>query len=143
LENIELPYRLLLRGANLQQADISGATLANTDLRGTYLAGADLEGADLSGAFLRGANLSGANLGGANLKGARVTDGQLAENESLEGATMPDGTKHPSRQRVIGRNVCRGELRRTTLLPTWVDSSVTGWTLKSRRKLREEPGDRQ
>ncbi len=100
LENIELPYRLLLRGDNLQQADISGANLASTDLRGTDLEGADLEGADLSGAFLEGAdlsgaNLSGANLKGANLKGAHVTNEQLAESESLEGATIPDGTEHP------------------------------------------------
>jgi hypothetical protein len=85
LENIELPYGLLLSGANLQQADVSGANLANTDLRDTYLAGAHLEGADLEDA----------DLGGANLKGARVTYEQLAESESLEGATMPDGTKHP------------------------------------------------
>jgi hypothetical protein len=150
LPDSELPYRLLLRGANLQQADLSGSNLAHIDLRGTYLAGAhledadlegaNLEGADLSGAYLGGADLSGANLtdvdlsnaevlwergtdlwergagltdadlsganlegadlsnaylGGANLKGANITEEQLAMCKSLEGATMPDGSKHP------------------------------------------------
>ncbi len=51
--------------------------------------------ADLIGADLKGANLKGANLKGANLKGANVTDEQLAECKSLEGATMPDGARHP------------------------------------------------
>ena len=150
LENIQLPHRILLRGADLQQADLSGANLAHIDLRDTYLAGAHLEGADLEGAHLQGADLSGtflegadlsdanladvdlsnaeelwkpgtdnwkrgaglshadlsganligadlsgANLSGANLKGADVTEEQLAECASLEGAIMPDGTKHP------------------------------------------------
>jgi hypothetical protein len=150
LPNSELPYRLLLRGANLQQADLYSSNLAHIDLRGTYLAGAhledadlegaNLEGADLSGAYLGGADLSGSNLtdvdlsnaeglwergtdlwkrgagltdadlsganlsgadlsnaylGGANLKGANITEEQLAMCKSLEGATMPDGSKHP------------------------------------------------
>lgn len=149
LSNIELPYRILLRGANLQQADLSESNLANIDFRGTYLAGAhleganlqgaNLEGADLSGAFLKGADLSGANLtdvdlsnaeelwekgtdlwergaglgdvdlrganlsgadlsnvnlSGANLEDAIVTDEQLAKCKSLEGATLPNGSKH-------------------------------------------------
>jgi hypothetical protein len=94
LPNSDLPHRILLRGANLQQADLSGSNLAYIDLRGTYLAGAHLEDADLEGANLEGADLSGAYLGGANLKGANVDDEQLAMCKSLEGATMPDGSKH-------------------------------------------------
>jgi uncharacterized protein YjbI with pentapeptide repeats len=75
LENIDLPHRILLRGTDLQQADLSGANLARIDLRDAYLAGAHLEGAnlegtDLSGAFLKGANLSDANLAGADLSNA-------------------------------------------------------------------------
>jgi uncharacterized protein YjbI with pentapeptide repeats len=63
---------------------------------GADLSGADLSDADLSGANLRGASLSGANLSGANLRDARgVTDEQLDQAASLEGATMPDGSKHP------------------------------------------------
>jgi uncharacterized protein YjbI with pentapeptide repeats len=139
LENVELPHRILLKGANLQQADLYGSDLTNIDFRGTYLAGAHLEevnleraelqGADLSGAFLSEADLSGAdltdvdlsnaeglweegthlwkrgaglndadlsnaNLSGANLKGADVIEEQLAECNSLEGATMPNGQKY-------------------------------------------------
>jgi uncharacterized protein YjbI with pentapeptide repeats len=41
-----------------------------------------------------GAYLGGAALSEAVLNGARVTDEQLAQAESLEGVTMPDGTKH-------------------------------------------------
>jgi uncharacterized protein YjbI with pentapeptide repeats len=43
----------------------------------------------------RGAGLGHADLSGTNLKGANVTEEQLAECESLEGATMPDGTRYP------------------------------------------------
>jgi hypothetical protein len=32
---------------------------------------------------------------GADLEGAQVTDGQLADTLSLQGAIMPDGSKHP------------------------------------------------
>jgi uncharacterized protein YjbI with pentapeptide repeats len=63
---------------------------------GADLSGADLSDADLSGANPSGASLSGANLSGANLRDARgVTDEQLDQAASLEGATMPDGSKHP------------------------------------------------
>ena len=112
-----------LSGADLSQADLSKsnlnrANLSRSLLNGTILSGADLSGADLSGAFLLGAilswanlsqanlsqasliggNLSGAtlnevNLRGANLSGAKVTTDQLAKARSLEGATLPDGTK--------------------------------------------------
>jgi uncharacterized protein YjbI with pentapeptide repeats len=83
LENIEIPHRILLRSANLQQADLSGANLAHTDLRGTYLAGAHLEDANLEGAFLEGADLSGAFLEGADLSGADLTNVDLSNAEEL------------------------------------------------------------
>jgi uncharacterized protein YjbI with pentapeptide repeats len=83
LENIELPYRILLRGANLQQADLSGANLAHIDLRDTYLAGAHLEDANLEGAFLEGADLSGTFLEGADLSGANLADVDFSNAEEL------------------------------------------------------------
>jgi uncharacterized protein YjbI with pentapeptide repeats len=52
-------------------------------------------------ANLEGANLEGADLAGADLRGARAyTDDQLDAYrldaaKSLEGATMPDGSRHP------------------------------------------------
>jgi len=61
------------------------------------LTGADLQGAYLQVANLREAYLRGVNLQGADLQGAKVTDEWLAEAlaRSLQGATMPDGSKHP------------------------------------------------
>jgi hypothetical protein len=81
--------RINLLGADLRKANLSGA-----DLRRANLRGADLSRADLSGANLSGANLREADLSGANLTRATVTVNQLATTKSLEGATMPDGTKH-------------------------------------------------
>jgi hypothetical protein len=43
---------------------------------------------------LQEANLRGANLQGAILTHTRVTKEQLEDVESLQGATMPDGSKH-------------------------------------------------
>jgi uncharacterized protein YjbI with pentapeptide repeats len=74
-----------------------------------------LEGADLGGSILIGANLKGANLQGANFEGATlaqadftgakgITTDQLEQQTqhpnlqgvpALQGATMPDGSKHP------------------------------------------------
>jgi predicted small lipoprotein YifL len=75
-------------------ANLRGANLSEADLREADLQQADLSGADLSGANLSTAYLAGADLTGADLSGAEVTDEQLAQAKSLEGVTMPDGTKH-------------------------------------------------
>ncbi len=95
-----------LRGADLRQANLSGAYLQRADLRQANLSGADLSGANLKDAiFFRtiyvprafGGTLvlsNSADLSGANLSGAKVTTEQLDKAKSLEGATMPDGTKH-------------------------------------------------
>jgi len=48
----------------------------------------------LDKANLSGANLFGADLSKTNLIGAKVTTEQLKKAKSLEGAIMPDGTKH-------------------------------------------------
>jgi uncharacterized protein YjbI with pentapeptide repeats len=113
----------MLSGAWLRKANLSNATVYQTNLYGANLDGANLEGirdpttvfnrrdplftgslslrySTLSKANLRGANLSNADLTGANLTladltGAQVTDEQLAKCKSLEGATMPDSSKHP------------------------------------------------
>jgi len=96
-----------LNGAILESANLRDTRLSGIDLGGAYLSGADLRGADLSEASLReahlqrkdelkleGANLRGADLSGADLSGAKVSDEQLAACLSLQGATMPDGSKH-------------------------------------------------
>src|SRR5215204_4132859 len=105
-----------LRGANLRGADLSRANLGGADLRGADLSEtnlreanlhwADLISANLSRAYLISANLSRAYLGRtdlsladlslANLRSVKeLTVGQLERAYSLEGATMPDGSKHP------------------------------------------------
>src|SRR6266702_2205819 len=89
-----------LTEANLSQSNLKGAHLLRTILRGANLSGADLSGAYLEGADLREANLSGADLSAADLNGAnlckaKITEEQLDKVYSLEGATMPDGSKHP------------------------------------------------
>ena len=94
-----------LNFTNLSEVDLSGVNLDSIDLEGTDLSGADLSGANLSHAYLHHANLKGANLhsanltnatlSSANLGNAKVTREQLAEARSLEGATLPDGLKHP------------------------------------------------
>ncbi len=48
----------------------------------------------LSDADLSGADLNGTDVSNANLEGAKVTSEQLAQAESLRGATIPDGSVH-------------------------------------------------
>jgi uncharacterized protein YjbI with pentapeptide repeats len=101
-----------LREANLIRADLSSADLSGADLGGAYmhdttlgyadlnpalLSGADLSGADLRYADLGGANLAQADLSGTDLREAEGVTRDLLEQEakSVEGATMPDGSKHP------------------------------------------------
>src|SRR5215203_4051917 len=105
-----------LRGANLREANLRGADLRGADLSRANLGGADLRGADLSETNLREANLHWADLISANLSRAylgrtdlsladlslanlrsvkELTVGQLERAYSLEGATMPEGSKHP------------------------------------------------
>ncbi|HEX6478619.1 MAG TPA: pentapeptide repeat-containing protein [Ktedonobacteraceae bacterium] len=108
---------IVLSGANLAEADLaeanlSGATLSGANLNVANLHYADLNGANLraaflveanlNGALLRGANLFNANLLGADLRGTDLTGATgitVEELESLtkllQGAIMPDGTKHP------------------------------------------------
>jgi uncharacterized protein YjbI with pentapeptide repeats len=99
-----------LAGADLTGANLSSADLRGVDLTGTLLFFADLHEANLSDANLSGASLWNANLSGvdlsdanlsdavlidANLSDAKVSKEQLDQVDSLEGAIMPDGSKHP------------------------------------------------
>jgi uncharacterized protein YjbI with pentapeptide repeats len=84
-----------LRGTNLRGALLTSANLGGAVLIGANLEGANLQYADLESAELAGATLKDADLTQANLSHAKVTDGQLRACESLEGATMPDGSTHP------------------------------------------------
>jgi hypothetical protein len=83
-----------LKGANLYFANLEGTILINAALQGSNLERANLSEARLLSADLSGANLSEADLSRADLRGAKVTGRHLATARSLQGAIMPDGTKH-------------------------------------------------
>lgn len=85
----------VLHGTDLSGANLRGVWLRQTALSNTDLSGADLSDADLTGADLSDAVLSDTDLSGADLSRATVTEAQLATSKSLEGATLPDGSKHP------------------------------------------------
>jgi uncharacterized protein YjbI with pentapeptide repeats len=97
-----------LRGANLSRATLVGSDLSGSDLRdlsngdlirtnlsAANLSDTNLSSTDLRGVDLREANLWNADLSEADLQGAQVTDKQLADTLSLQGTTMPDGSKRP------------------------------------------------
>jgi uncharacterized protein YjbI with pentapeptide repeats len=76
LSELDFTYGLL-EAAQLEGADLDSARLQRTDLRltqlqGAYIYSAQLQEAYLSGAQLQGADLSGAWLHGANLVGAKL-----------------------------------------------------------------------
>lgn len=83
-----------LRGCCLNDADLSEADLSAVNLNVGDLVGANLRGANLGRARLLGANLSKADLSRADLSGTEITSTELEKVKSLEGATLPDGTKH-------------------------------------------------
>lgn len=91
--------RANLREANLSGADLRGSRLNDADIREADLSGVNLNVSDMVGANLRGAKLDGAKLIGANLRqadlsGTRLNGTELQQAKSLEGATLPDGTRH-------------------------------------------------
>jgi hypothetical protein len=76
------------------QEDLPIIGLWGADLSGADLSGADLSGANLSEANLQRADLSEADLREANLSKAKATEKQLDNALSLEGAIMPNGSRH-------------------------------------------------
>src|SRR5215208_5462269 len=79
------------RVINLAEADLRGAKLYYSIW--TYI---DLSGSDLSGTILHGSNLRGTDLRNADFSAARGITAEELEQQTdlLEGATMPDGSKH-------------------------------------------------
>jgi uncharacterized protein YjbI with pentapeptide repeats len=95
LEEAGSPDKLDLSGHDLAGIDLSSLNLSGANFERANLWDTNLHRANLSGANLKGAHLGRANLKGANLNKAWVTREQLDRAESLEGATMPDGSIHP------------------------------------------------
>ena len=83
-----------LRNCRLNEADLREADLSSVNLNVGDLVGANLRGAKLGGAKLLGADLREADLSQADLSGTQITEDELVKAKSLEGTTMPDGTKH-------------------------------------------------
>lgn len=86
LHEVSLVNRALLRGADLDRANLNRANLTNSDL----------SGANLTKTRLYNARMGGIDLSDADLTGVRgVTEKELEQQAaSLEGATMPDGSPH-------------------------------------------------
>jgi uncharacterized protein YjbI with pentapeptide repeats len=93
-----------LAGADLMRTDLGGANLSNTNLQGAHMFDTNLNSANLTKANLRNAhlveadlsntNLDKADLSGANLAQAAISPERLVHSKSLQGATMPNGTKY-------------------------------------------------
>lgn len=83
-----------LRASRLNAADLREANLSGVNLNVGDLVGANLRLAKLEGARLLGANLREADLSQADLSGTLITETEWEKAKSLEGTTMPDGTKH-------------------------------------------------
>ncbi|GAX40706.1 globin domain protein [Tolypothrix sp. NIES-4075] len=83
--------------ARLNKANLSSANLSSANLICADLSNANMSGVNLRNATLNGANLDGAYLTGANLKGAKVSISELSA-AFIEGAIMPDGSKHQSQK---------------------------------------------
>jgi uncharacterized protein YjbI with pentapeptide repeats len=86
-----------LSGADLRNVDLSDANLSDANLSDARLHRATLSHADLSDADLQYAHLTDADLSDANLSDASgITSEELMQQaETIEGATLPGGTKHP------------------------------------------------
>jgi len=116
----------------LLQCNLSGANLSRAYLDLADLGGANLSGANLSESHLYRAKLRGADLSKANLNGAKITEDQLNSVESLEGATMPDGTKYGSNEEVEVKDMTTVE---------WKLKSVTRNEVKPLQEIGLVPAD--
>ncbi len=123
-------YRLDLRGANLQGADLSakrpdgsdavfsGALLTGTRMEGADLRNARMEGTDLSFARMEGARLSDARMEGADLSDARM-EGAHLNYARMEGADLSDAEMQGAaviRPHMEGANLSNAQLEGAFLL---------------------------
>jgi hypothetical protein len=90
----DLAYAVM-RGANLQLANLAGAQLREADLVLANLRGADLRHADLTGANLVGARLMGIDLAHANISGADLSTAEDLTEEQLRQTTGDTLTRLP------------------------------------------------
>ncbi len=81
-------YRLDLRSANLQGADLSRLDLRRALLSGARMEGATLVEARMEGATLSGARMEGATLWQARMEGADLSGAQFDETTSFNAAVV-------------------------------------------------------
>ena len=141
---INLPHKIMLSGAQLDQMTLEGALFVEADLSNANLSqsllaranlsraimqGANLEKADLTHAIMSSAQLSDAVLVGANLDGADLTNACLAkanlsdafllqtsyQGASLEGAIITRAILPDGLSTVLGRITDENVLRRKVL----------------------------
>ena len=84
-----------LTNDDLSWLDLEDANLSHTLMMNIDLSNSNLSNSNLSDAIMSGANLRNTILHNADLRGAIVSQEQLAKANSLQGATLPDGSKHP------------------------------------------------
>jgi uncharacterized protein YjbI with pentapeptide repeats len=100
-----------LRGADLSGANLGGASLAQAHLQGTNLSWAMLHGARLAGAVLHGAHLVLADLREADLRGAKLQGANLSWAK-LRGARLDDATQLDAKWRIVWSIVNHGGVER-------------------------------
>jgi uncharacterized protein YjbI with pentapeptide repeats len=108
----------LLKGADLERANLAGALLEDATLTGADLEDATLTGALLSEANLAGIAFPGANLTSASLRGATLTGANLSR-ATLTGANL-------SRATLTGTNLQFARLTNTFLR----EANLTGTDLR-------------
>ena len=88
--------RAQLSKVDLSRANLTGASMVKTNLVEAKLCSTVLIEANMTGAWLIRADLRGVDLSRANLSEAIGISNEELEKEaqSLQGAIMPDGTKH-------------------------------------------------
>jgi uncharacterized protein YjbI with pentapeptide repeats len=139
-------YRLDLRGANLQGADMaakqpdgsdavfSGARLNGARIEGGDLRKARMKGADLSAAFLRGADVCDAWMDGATLTGSRMEGARLS-GASLAGANL--SIAHIEGAKLRHANISRANLQQAWMeLADLVRARMEGAVLQGARMER-------
>jgi uncharacterized protein YjbI with pentapeptide repeats len=116
---------ILLRRAELADANLSGADLKNADLERADAKRANLSGADLSGANLLRFCAEGANLASADLSYIRAEscsfDAADAEGASFEGALLRDSSFRDGNLKRA--NLVRANLTRVALINTEIEGA--------------------
>jgi uncharacterized protein YjbI with pentapeptide repeats len=134
-------YRLDLRGANLQAADLSAKRPDATDavFSGARLDGARMEGAGLLGARMEGVNLCKARMEGANLGGVRMAGANLWQTR-MEGANVVHARMEGTNlleARMEGARLYYARMKGADLYKARMEGGNLGWARMEGADLRQ------